>query len=115
MAPQERTMDEHADLAVIVFKLCVTQAIMVASDFSEGQRPPTKDEILLEIKTKFWDMFNRLRCTDEYKAEDIFAQEYNWELCERLLIKDYTYKDDEDAVELLNVWAYHEAKRQMKN
>jgi hypothetical protein len=115
MAPQEQepTMAEMADDAVRVFKAGVTISMMLLADFREGEQPPTKDEILLEIKTKFWEMFNRI--SSEESAADRFAREYNCELCERLQVADYTYKDDEDAEELLNVWAYHEAKKQMEN
>ena len=110
MSPQEQTMDEMADLAVRLFKIGVTLTVEALTECQQ-----TKDEILLEIKTNYWEMFNVMRDAEDDKAEDIFAREYNCELCERLQVADYTYKDDEDAYELLNIWAYHEAKKQMEN
>jgi hypothetical protein len=113
MAPQEPTMDELADNAMRLFKACIYMALIMLADFSEGETPPTKDDKLLEIKTRFWEIVNHI--SSERRVEDIFADVYNCELTNRLLIADYTYKDDEDAEELLNVWAYHEAKKQMEN
>ena len=92
-------MTNQLNLTMLLFKAGVRN-ILVSED-----RP--KDEILLQFKTKFWELFNSIQ---RLRAEDIFAREFNFELTERLRIKDYPYKNDEDAEEILNVWAYHEAK-----
>ena len=95
--------DYEAYLAWMIFRGVVSHSIAT----HEG----SKDEILLEIKTNYWNMFNRYSEEQNVeRAEDIFAQPFNRELTELLRIADYTYKDAEDAEEILNVWAYHEAK-----
>ena len=116
MSPPTPTSEDRAEwtqqdcdayLAWMAFR-CVLSHLIATHEGS-------KDEILLEIKTNYWNMFNRYseeRSIEEWAA-DIFEQPFKRELTERLRIADYTYKDDEDTEEFLNVWAYHEAKRKL--
>lgn len=103
MSPQP----DAVDMCMRLFKHVVHITVRIAANTNEGEPVKTKDEILQYIKSNFWNIFDTIqRNAQGITAGDIFAR--FTELRERLH-KNYPY-ENEDAEELLNVWAYEEAK-----